>query len=408
MNHRDNTASMRILFVNNIPFNPILGGIARVTDTLTRALVSRDGYSVYYLCGKLDPQDEHFLNYDYPTFQYMLPEYGFSKSKKNQEYYRALLEELNIDIVVNQRGLSSGFDEMLAIGGAKKVSVLHTKPNALINHDLSRMLLFGNTPKEQLKKYIKVLLYPFFYLKTLYKAKQHLRITYNSIVYNSDAVVLLSEKDKDEFLSNGIEIGDKILCGISNPNTFPVEKNMHIGKKENIILYVGRLDPFDKNVMALIKVWEKLHLVHKDWRLVLVGDGADRKKIEKYVRNNNIKNVHLEGAKKNVADYYKKASFICLTSFFEGWGMALTEGMAYGCVPITFDNYGAASDIIDDGINGCLIPAYDLRKYAFRLSELMSDTEKRLKISSAALEKVEKFSVKNVMNEWEKLFQKVL
>ena len=78
-------------------------------------------------------------------------------------------------------------------------------------------------------------LYPFFYLKTLYKAKQHLRITYNSIVYNSDAVVLLSEKDKDEFLSNGIDIGDKILCGISNPNTFPVDKNVPIRKKENII-----------------------------------------------------------------------------------------------------------------------------------------------------------------------------
>ena len=41
--------------------------------------------------------------------------------------------------------------------------------------------------------------------------------------------------------------------------------------------------------------------------------------------------------------------------------MTLTEGMSFGCIPFTFDNYGAASEIIDDGVNGCFIPSFDLR-----------------------------------------------
>ena len=85
--------------------------------------------------------------------------------------------------------------------------------------------------------------------------------------------------------------------------------------------------------------------------------------------------------------------------------MVLTEGMQYGCIPITFNNYGAASDIIDDNINGCLIPAFDLEQYAARLSELMSNDNKRIEMSKAAIEKVKLFSVENTANKWEKLFQ---
>ncbi|MBR5851396.1 MAG: glycosyltransferase [Bacteroidaceae bacterium] len=398
---------MRILFVNNIPFNPILGGIGRVTDILTKGLIAKGGYEVYYLCGKVELQNKYQLNYDYPVPLYTLPESVFKDSGINKEFYQHLLEKLEIDVVVNQRGLGSGFDKMMEIGNIKKVCVLHTKPNAKINHDLSRMLLFSKTFKEQIKKYIKVLLYPYFYSRTKYMAKQYLKKTYRELVRCSDAIILLSDNDKKEFLSNGINLGDKILCGIPNPNTFPAVNNISIEKKENIILYVGRLDPFDKNVIALIKIWERLYKMHPTWKLVLVGDGADRNRIEEYVNERCIKNVYLDGARDNVADYYSKASFICLTSNFEGWGMALTEGMQYGCIPFTFNNYGAASDIIDDGINGCLIPAYDLKKYVFRLSELMLDADRRIKMSKAAIEKVKKFSVENVVDKWDKLFQSI-
>ena len=85
--------------------------------------------------------------------------------------------------------------------------------------------------------------------------------------------------------------------------------------------------------------------------------------------------------------------------------MALTEGAQYGCLPFTFDNYGAAFDIIDDDINGCLIPAYDIKKYASRLSELMLDNDRRLKMAKAASEKVKQFSVENVTDKWEELFK---
>ena len=57
---------MKLLFVNNIPFNPIAGGIERVTDVLAKELIKR-GHRVYYLCAKIDASGQCLLNYDYPA-----------------------------------------------------------------------------------------------------------------------------------------------------------------------------------------------------------------------------------------------------------------------------------------------------------------------------------------------------
>lgn len=136
-----------------------------------------------------------------------------------------------------------------------------------------------------------------------------------------------------------------------------------------------------------------------------MGDGDEKKTMQDYVRKHRLNNVLFEGQQSNVAKYYRQAQFVCLTSHFEGWGMSLTEGMQYGCIPFTFNNYGAAYEIIDDGVNGCLIPAYNLKKYARRLSELMADDDRRAKMSIATVEKVKQFSVESVVDKWEKLFK---
>lgn len=396
----------KILFVNERPFNPILGGIERVTDILAHTLSDR-GYIVYYLCGKIESGLEPYMNYSFPAKQYTLPESGLFHSDINIDYYTSLLEELSIDIVINQRGLNGGFNKMLTIGSVKKISVIHSSPNAQIIHNIARILLFSNEVKEQVKKYIKICFYPLFYIRAIYKAKKMIRKAYRDLVQYSDAVVLLSNNDKDEFLSNGVYLRDKILCGIPNPNTFSIDDVYNIKDKEKTILYVGRFDQFQKNLLCLIKIWECLFLEYPDWRLVLVGDGPDKERVLKYIKRHQIKNVFIEGVQREVDKYYRKASFICLTSFYEGWGMTLTEGMSYGCIPCTFNNYGAARDIIDDGVNGCLINAFNVKEYSARLAEIMNDDIKRENMSRAAFDKVKEFSVENVVEKWEMLFAEI-
>ena len=94
---------MNLLFVNNIPFNPVSGGIERVTDILAKELSQR-GHHVYFLCGKVYTDSIWMLDYDFPAKLYQLPYDGLFDNNQNLQYYKKLQKDLEIDIVINQRG----------------------------------------------------------------------------------------------------------------------------------------------------------------------------------------------------------------------------------------------------------------------------------------------------------------
>ena len=116
--------------------------------------------------------------------------------------------------------------------------------------------------------------------------------------------------------------------------------------------------------------------------------------------------VHFEGYT-DPLDYYDSSSIFCLTSSTEGFALVLVEAMSCGCVPIAFNSYACATDIIDDEKNGYLIEPFDINKYSQRLIELMDDENIRLKMSISAKEKSSIFSMHQILKEWEHLFTDV-
>lgn len=395
---------MNILFVSNIPFNPIAGGLERVTDSLAKELKKR-GYSIFYLCGKLLQSELHLLDYDFPADLYQLPNYGMFDDKENLSFYKRIQAELRIDIVVNQRGLDGALNNMLPVTCVSLISVIHSTPDGYSRIVPRSLADLSIPPFLKLKKALKKTFPAIFRFYWKRRLLNELRRKYPQLAQYSHAIVTLSETDKG-ILANYISANDrKKVFAIGNPNTFRVTCAFSPESKRKVILYVGRLEQREKEPLRLLNIWKLLHLKYPEWELKIVGEGEEKNAMQEYTRLQNLSNVSFEGRKTNVTQYYKEASFVCLTSNFEGWGMVLTEGMQYGCIPITFNNYGAASDIIDDNINGCLIPAFDLEQYAARLSELMSNDNKRIEMSKAAIEKVKLFSVENTANKWEKLFQ---
>lgn len=392
---------MNILFVNDIPFNPIGGGIERVTDVLAKGLIKR-GYKVYYLCGKLPQSKQYLLNYDFPAQLYQLPQFGLFENEDNILYYKNLQDELEIDVVVNQRGLGGWFNGLLPITQTKIVSVIHSVPDGEVRMFLNKLVELTVPPFEKIKKFIKIKLSSVIKAYWKRKALEDAKTYYNELAQYSDVIVTLSRGDID-MLNRLIGITKKTkIINIPNPNTFD-QINTISEPKKKILLYVGRLEKTDKEPLRLLKIWNILHKKHPDWQLKIVGDGEERNAMKNYVESQKINNVFFKGRKVDVSKYYREASFVCLTSNFEGWGMSLTEGMQYGCVPFTFGNYGAAYEIIDDGVNGCIIPAFDIKLYARRLSELMENKDKCMAMSKAAIEKVQLFSVEEIVDKWEEM-----
>lgn len=388
---------MNILFINNIPFNPFYGGIERVTDSIVRVLVSR-GYIIYYLCGKV--YDKRMLDYDFPVSIVTMPDDGLFSSKKNVEFYISFIKDKSIDIIVNQRGLENDFNRsLIQISGVKYISVIHSMPLAYMYSAIYSCKLPAQNLKEKLKNIIKICFKHFYEDQKIRIHKVLQKNHYAELISKSNLVVLLSENFINDFKFLDIDIPQEKLISIPNPNSFPKQKKDFAGKR-NAIMFSGRLSP-EKNPMALLKAWERIYRRLPTWELWFVGDGDYYNNVSEYIKKNNLERVTLCGRRSNMIDYYHQAKIVCLTSYYEGWGMALTEGMQCGCVPVAFDSYAAASDIIEDGVNGILVTPFKIKELSESLCRLANDNALFERYSKAAYEKTFQYDISVVADKWE-------
>lgn len=394
---------MNILFINDIPFNPNYGGIERVTDSIVRIMVSR-GYNIYYLCGKVC--DKRMLDYDFPVTVVTMPDDGLFSSKKNQEFYVSFIKNKKIDIVVNQRGLESDFNaSLLDLSEVKFISVVHSTPMAYMYAAIYSCLLPSNSVKDRIKNFIKFALQPIYRQQKIRVHKRWQKRHYEELVCKSDAVVLLSEQYKRDFVFCKANVDLEKIVAIPNPNSFPKQK-VDFNIKKNIILFSGRLSP-EKNPMALLMAWKMLYNQLPAWELWFVGDGDQYNNMSEYITKNNLERVTLCGRRSNMIDYYHQAKIVCLTSYYEGYGMALTEGMQCGCVPVAFNSYAAASDIIDDGVNGILVTPFKIKELSGALYKLANDDVLLKQYAKAAYEKTSQFDITVVVDKWEQTLQSI-
>lgn len=393
---------MRVLFFYSHPFVPTNGGIERVTDIISNLLINKFDCEIFYLCGKSRSRDIQVIG---QIEQNTLPCDGLFSSPENIDYFVSFIKKNAIDIVVSQSGMWSYMDPILGLAGAKYISVIHSTPLAEYIETKYNYFTYSHTINGYIKHLLKMLLYPIYgkYLLKccLAKIKNH----YRCLVENSDVVVVLSSKYVAELEDLASKHTNKITY-INNPNTFSL-KQIDFSIKEKIILYVGRLEKTLKCPIELLKIWRTLHEDYKDWRLIFIGEGDARDDMESYISRYQLQRVTLEGKKSNVEDYYEKASIISLVSRCEGWGMVLTEGMGRACVPICYNSYGAAEDIIDDGLNGFLIQNGNRKAYSNTLRYMLDNPDKLYKMALAAHQKVEKFSADNIVEQWFELLTTV-
>ena len=223
----------------------------------------------------------------------------------------------------------------------------------------------------------------------------------------SDALIFLSKKFKNSFMQiTGLKECNK-LHFISNPNTYSDITPCDNTNKENVIIFVGRLD-FQKRVDRLLNIWKLVYKQHMDWKLIIIGDGSEKSFYENYSRKLQLDNIEFVGACDPTA-YYEKAKIICLTSSHEGFGMAITEAMQYNVIPMVYHSYESVTDIIEDNVNGILVNPFSTKQFAKKLNRLIDNPQEvsRFQQNIASCDIKEKFSVERITNQLENLFHKL-
>lgn len=193
---------------------------------------------------------------------------------------------------------------------------------------------------------------------------------------------------------------------LTNP-TIRLSDEINLNKKKQVI-FTGRLQYADKRVDRLLDIWKMIYTKFPDWELLIVGDGSDREELEKYAAKLGLKNYRFCGYAKNIADYLQTASILCLTSTFEGWGLSLTEAQLYGVIPMAFGcSEGVKTVLSPSGVNGIVIPPFDMEEYAAKLSELMGNDALRARMQANVIEKAKEYNIENVGKQWDKMLTKL-
>lgn len=219
-----------------------------------------------------------------------------------------------------------------------------------------------------------------------------------NVIYKLAGFVVGESQIVIENLKNQYSISESKLKVISNFTLFSdLGKNSsNNDTNEFLVLSVSRLE-LVKNIEGVINVIYKL--IHENYKIKykIVGDGSSKTALINLVKKLNLENdVEFVGFQDNPNQYYQETNLFVLNSFSEGFSNSLLEAM-YHKKPVISTNVGAASEIINEGINGWIIPVdNEIELYNKIKTCLLLDKEKRTLIGNNAHETViKKFSLQS-------------
>ena len=326
---------------------------------------------------------------------------GFDSSKETINRLHDVYIREEIQIVINQWGLP-----FVPIRPARKaakglkikfISVYHNDP--LTNGRIQSVKLdleSINSPILRFFLRVKLSLY-----KTITSAS--MRYVYKK----SDCFMVLSSSFIDNF---------KIFTGITNPTKLVVQTNpitievsdseQFLSEKIKEVLFVGRLDYTQKRVYRILETWEQIEKSNPEWALTLLGGGPEKENLERLQIKLKLHNVHFEGIQDPI-QYYKRATILVLTSDFEGLPLVLAECMSYGVIPVVYGSFSSINDIIEDGIDGIIVPkvngCFSAELMAERINNVLLDDNVLKKMAKAAVRKSMNYSMDNIYQQWSKV-----
>lgn len=224
-----------------------------------------------------------------------------------------------------------------------------------------------------------------------------LRLLAKTIFYFASGIIVQTN-DAMKFFPRPIRKKSIILKNPLNPSFM---RPRFEGKRDGRIVSVGRIDG-NKNHEMIIRAFSRVAKEFPSASLAIYGDGECRGKLQELSDKLGIsKRVNIPGMVENVSEKIYKSSLFVLASNSEGMPNALLEAMCLGIPCISTDcPCGGPGELIEDGINGFLIPVGDEDALTDRMRILLSDEEKAKQIGKRAAELAKTYNPDNVNKEW--------
>lgn len=336
-----------------------LGGVEIVSVWLAKKL-SEDNEVEIVSCGNNERRT--FENSEDLMIEYL--NLVLEKGKLNKFSYNKIedfFSEKKFDIVILQAGTAIQKLCFLSDANLCRIISRYSKLYYVLHGSPKYHLKRYNTACDKFPKYL-------------------LKIIYHKIKYARNVLSFFknSEKYVTQFvtLSKGCQSEMKECYGINsivmyNPYSFD-SSDIDLRKKENTVLYAGRLSP-EKDVFLILESWKLVD--HNGWKLKIVGDGTEKDRLRNYAVQNNLKNLEFTGPlpHEKLIGEFKKSKIFMLCSFFEGFPTVITEAMNYKNVPVVTKYEGFSDELLQN--NNSFVCERNAKKISQKLETLMLNSK---------------------------------
>ncbi|MBR3329210.1 glycosyltransferase [Candidatus Saccharibacteria bacterium] len=338
------------------------------------------------------PPKKHFLGVDWP---HLLYKNGFKVSVFPVKEIRKALDKFKPDVVHVQVSDPIGLS-VVSYARKKNIPVVTTE------HNQPEVLTEPLKLPGVVRKPMNVMLSAYF--RNRQNKSDFVTMPTKQAI---DNLILSSKKEFKvpvAAVSNGVDLTN------FKPGKAPKSIYQKYGISEDapIVLYVGRVDP-EKKVGVVIEAFKKVVQALPDAKMVVVGDGVDRIRLEKVVSGLGLdKSIKFLGRvlPPDLYELYKVGDVFATASEIETQGIVLIEAAATG-LPLVAVNAGAVAEVCLNNRNGFLCEPEDVNAIAKALIKILSDKKIREEFSKASLEIAGEHDLEKTIDKFINIYQKV-
>lgn len=208
-----------------------------------------------------------------------------------------------------------------------------------------------------------------------------------------------------EVIYNGVDLDAYPTQPPGPAEIAEARREMGVGARDFVVIQVARLDPLKDHVTA-IETFHRVVTQCPGAKLVLVGEGPERPKIEEAVQRLGLgSSVRMIGLRQDVPRLIRSADLFLLTSISEGIPLTLIEAMA-ARVPVVSTRVGGVVEVVEENRTGLLAPSGDAPALGDRVLQLAGDPTLRREFGQRGRLRAEAlFSESRMVDQYEQLYR---
>ena len=381
---------LRIAFFTNY-YHPVVNGVVRSVASF-REILTKQGHNVFIFAqSDNEYKDEEPFIFRYPSLSLPLP-MDIVTVIPVSSFVDQLLPSLKLDIIHTHHPI------LLGQTAASKAADLNVPLVFTFHTQYWEYTHYVPFPQEAIQEFLKNAIHT--WLRVFMQKCQH--------------IVIPSESIK-EILIRDYGLEDRFTVIPTGTNLKPFlradGKTLRHSKgwqDDKVLISIGRLGA-EKNWETLLRAAAQVYAQHPTMRLVLIGDGPDKRTLELLAAELGIaERVTFTGQVPfdEIPVYLKAADMFGFASVTETQGLVTIEAMAAGLPVVAVDGSGS-HDIVDNGKDGFLVDN-DPNALASAINKMLSNPQQMRQFSVRALKKARTFDANRLGRQMVKVYEEAI